>query len=84
VRFPLLCQSCKGLRFCVIRRRDYCHENGESAHEKSKTYEQLAIFMLRGAPEAHAACCKIAISLIDLGLADLPHFIFWRASGALL
>jgi hypothetical protein len=26
-----------------------CHENGESAHEKSKTYEQLAIFMLRGA-----------------------------------
>jgi hypothetical protein len=26
------------------------HENGESAHEKSKTYEQLAIFMLRGAP----------------------------------
>jgi len=33
-----------------------CHENGDSAHEKSKTYEQLAIFMLRGAPEAHAAC----------------------------
>jgi hypothetical protein len=27
-----------------------CHKNGESAHEKSKTYEQLAIFMLRGAP----------------------------------
>jgi hypothetical protein len=40
-----------------------CHENVESAHEKSKTYEQLAIFMLRGAPEAHAACCKIAITL---------------------
>jgi hypothetical protein len=29
-----------------------CHENGESAHEKSTTYEQLAIFMLRGVPEA--------------------------------
>jgi len=42
-----------------------CHENVESAHEKSKTYEQLAIFMLRGAPEAHDACCKIAITLID-------------------
>jgi hypothetical protein len=27
-------------------------------HENSKTYEQLAIFMLRGAPEAHAACCN--------------------------
>jgi hypothetical protein len=27
-----------------------CHENGEFAHEKSKTYEQLAIFMPRGAP----------------------------------
>jgi hypothetical protein len=25
-------------------------------NEKSTTYEQLAIFMLRGAPEAHAAC----------------------------
>ena len=30
-----------------------CHENGESAHEKSKAYEQLAIFMLRGAPVRH-------------------------------
>jgi hypothetical protein len=39
---------------------DYCHENGESAHEKSMTYEQLAIFMLRGAPKAHDACCKQA------------------------
>jgi hypothetical protein len=37
-----------------------CHENGESAHEKSKTYEHLAIFMLRGAPEAHDACRKIS------------------------
>jgi len=24
-----------------------CHENGESAHEKSTTYEQIAVFMLR-------------------------------------
>jgi hypothetical protein len=46
---------------------DSCHENGESAHEKSTTYEQLAIFMLRGAPEAHDACRKIAIALIDPG-----------------
>jgi hypothetical protein len=32
-----------------------CHENGKSSHEKSKTCEQLPIFMLRGAPKAHAA-----------------------------
>jgi hypothetical protein len=38
-----------------------CHENGESAYEKSTTYEQIAIFMLRGMPEAHDACCEIAI-----------------------
>ena len=30
------------------------------------TYEQLAIFMLRGAPEAHDACRKIPITLIYL------------------
>jgi hypothetical protein len=28
-------------------------------------YEQLAIFMLPDAPEAHDACRKIAIALID-------------------
>jgi hypothetical protein len=39
-----------------------CHEDSESSHQKSNTYEQLAIFMLRGAPKAHAACCKIAIA----------------------
>jgi hypothetical protein len=33
--------------------------------EKSKTYEQLAIFMLRGALEAHDTCCKIAFTLIE-------------------
>jgi hypothetical protein len=32
-----------------------CHENGESAHEKSTTYEQLAIFVLRRVPVAHDA-----------------------------
>ena len=37
-----------------------CHENGESLHEKSTTYEQLAIFMLSGAPDAHATCRKQA------------------------
>jgi hypothetical protein len=37
-----------------------CHENGESAHKKSKTYKQLAIFMLCGVPEAMDACCKQA------------------------
>ena len=44
---------------------DYCHENGESAHEKSKTYEQFAILMLRGAPETHDACRKISVTFID-------------------
>jgi hypothetical protein len=29
------------------------------------TYSSLAIFMLRDAPEAHDACRKIAIALID-------------------
>jgi hypothetical protein len=43
-----------------------CHENGESAHEKSTTYEQIAIFILRGVLEAHDACCKIAFTLICL------------------
>jgi hypothetical protein len=33
------------------------------SHEKSKAYEQLAIFMLRGGLEAHDACCKISITL---------------------
>ena len=36
-----------------------------SLHTRNQAYEQLAIFMLRGAPEAHDACCKIAITLID-------------------
>jgi len=31
----------------------HCHENSQFAHEKSRTYERLAIFMLGGAPEAH-------------------------------
>jgi hypothetical protein len=51
-----------------------CHENSEFSHQKSNTYEQLAIFMLRGAPKAHAACCKIAIILIDRGLSDNADF----------
>jgi hypothetical protein len=37
-----------------------CHENGESAHEKSTTYEQFAIFVLRRVLVAHDACRKIA------------------------
>jgi hypothetical protein len=51
--------STAGFRSCN------CHENGESAHEKSTTYEQIAIFILRGVPEAHDACRQIAITLID-------------------
>jgi hypothetical protein len=51
--------------FSLAPRLGYCHENGESSHEKSKTYGQVAVFMLRGAPKAHAACCKIAIILIE-------------------
>jgi hypothetical protein len=58
-----LAESLSNLRNCREAGRveiedrfsDNCHENGESAHEKSTTYEQLAIFMLRGALEAHAA-----------------------------
>jgi hypothetical protein len=34
-------------------------------HTRSRTYKQLAIFMLRGAPEAHDACRKQAIALIE-------------------
>jgi hypothetical protein len=49
--------STAGFRSCN------CHENGESAHEKSTTYEQIAIFMLRGVPEVRDACRQIPITL---------------------
>jgi len=39
-------------------------------HEKSKIYNQLAIFMSRGAPPAHDACCKIPITLIFAATAN--------------
>jgi hypothetical protein len=48
------------LELCLFENN--CHENGESVHEKSTTYERSIFYATWCAGEAHDACCEIAIA----------------------